>query len=252
MSEALAFHWIWLVIAGPFIGSFLAVVILRWPSGESILTPRSACRHCGHPLGIRELVPIVSWLSTRGRCRYCATPLGFFYPTIELGALLVPVWAVAVLSGWLLWASCLLGWTLLTLAVLDQRYMVLYDHLTLPLIAFGIVVKYLLAPEGVIDHVFGAAGGFVALLAIGWAYRRIRRREGLGLGDAKLTAAAGAWVSWVGLPSVVFLAATFALAVAIVRALFGHPISPDMRIPFGPYLCLATWVVWLHGPLVFG
>ena len=252
MPETLISHWIWPVLAGPFIGSFLGVAILRWPSGESVLTPRSACPHCGHPLRVYNLLPILSWLSTRGRCSHCAAPLGLFYPAIELGALAVPVWAAAMLSGWLLWASCLLGWVLLTLAVLDQRHMVLYNHLTLPLIAAGILVKYFIAPDGTIDHAIGAAGGFVSFLVIGWSYRRVRRREGLGRGDATLAAAAGAWVSWTGLPSMVFLAATLALTVTLVRALLGRPVSPQQRIPFGPYLCLATWVVWLHGPLVFG
>jgi leader peptidase (prepilin peptidase)/N-methyltransferase len=90
----------------------------------------------------------------------------------------------------------------------------------------------------------------VGFALIAWLYRRLRGREGLGLGDAKLLGAGGAWLGWQALPSVVALGAAIALALALAGAAAGGKLSATTRIAFGPYLALAIWVVWLYGPLV--
>jgi leader peptidase (prepilin peptidase)/N-methyltransferase len=72
------------------------------------------------------------------------------------------------------------------------------------------------------------------------------------LGDAKLLAASGAWVSWTGLPSVVLIAALAGLVFAVIRARRGGGIEAAARVPFGTFLCLGTWIVWLYGPLQIG
>lgn len=243
---------IFLILAAPFVGSFLAVLIVRLPEGRPWALARSACPACDRRLGPRDLIPLLSWLLSRGRCRYCGARIGVFYPAVEMAALLIAVWAASQFSGWLLVASCVLGWCLLALAVIDQRHGILPDELTLPLVPLGLVVAWFLNPDFLWAHVLGAALGFAAFAAIAWAYRRLRGMDGLGLGDAKLLAAAGAWLSWSGLASVVLLGAVSALAVVLLRALFGASISAKERIAFGPYLCLAIWVVWLYGPLTFG
>jgi leader peptidase (prepilin peptidase)/N-methyltransferase len=69
------------------------------------------------------------------------------------------------------------------------------------------------------------------------------------LGDAKLLAAGGAWVSWEGLPSVLLLACAAALAWVLMMRWRGVAVTLDRSIPFGPTLCLGTWLVWLYGPL---
>ncbi len=242
-------QWLLAVLAAPFIGSFLGLVVYRLPVGARVVLGRSACPHCNHVHGPRDLVPFVSWLLSRGRCRHCAARISLFYPAIEVGALLVAVWAASALSGWLLWAGCALGWTLLALAVIDQRHLMLPDALTLPLIPAGLGVAYLIAPSLLPDHAIGAAAGFISFVFIGWAYRRLRGREGLGLGDAKLLAAAGAWVSWSGLPGVVLISALGALAAVLLASLAGRPVSLTSQVPFGSFLCAATWLVWLYGPL---
>lgn len=250
MTDPIWTDW-WLpIVAGPFVGSFLGVLITRLPAAEPVIVSRSRCPHCGHTLGPRDLVPLVSWLASGGRCRHCSRSLGFFYPAVELAAALVAGWAALIVSGWPLWATCALGWTLLALAVIDQRHLVLPDELTLPLLVAGLIVAYLLNADAVIDHAVGAVAGFAALFILAIVYRRIRGREGLGLGDAKLLAAAGAWVSWTGLASVVLVASVTALIVVLARLVLGRKIAADEQIPFGPYLCLATWLVWLYGPLV--
>ena len=167
-----------------------------------------------------------------------------------LSALAASVWAAAVLSGWLLWVSLALGGVLLALSVIDIHRQLLMNSLTLPLIPGGLAVAYGVDPNALTGHVIGAVAGFACLVALNWAYQRIRGREGLGFGDCKLLAGAGAWVALPGLPSVVLIAASSALAVILFRSLTGHKVRLEERMPFGPYLCLGTWIVWLHGPLI--
>ncbi len=250
MSLSVASEWIWPVLAAPFIGSFVGVLVLRLPAGQPVGLARSACPHCGTVLGAAELVPLASWIALRGRCRHCHNALGPFYPAIEAAALGIALWAVATLPGPLVWIGCLLGWTLLAASLIDLRHLLLPDVLVLPLIPAGIAVHAVLAPERVPDHAIGAAVGYLGFVAVRAVYAAVRRREGLGLGDAKLLAAAGAWVGWQGLPSVVFLGAMLALAGVVAVRAAGRNVDVTGEIPFGPALALAIWLVWLYGPLV--
>jgi leader peptidase (prepilin peptidase)/N-methyltransferase len=238
------------LLVAPFVGSFLGVVVERLPAGRPVGLARSTCDRCGATLGIRDLIPIFSWLARGGRCRCGETRLDPFYPAIELAAFAVALSAVLVLSGWLLWASLALGWTLLALATIDLRHLMLPDVLTLPLVPAGLAVAWLVDPARLGDHAIGVAAGLVGFALIAWLYRRLRGREGLGLGDAKLLGAGGAWLGWQALPSVVALGAAIALALALAGAAAGGKLSATTRIAFGPYLALAIWVVWLYGPLV--
>ena len=88
MADADAAAW-GAVLAAPFIGSFLGVVVQRLPDGRPIARGRSRCEGCGAALAVRDLVPLFSWLAAAGRCRFCRRPLGWFYPGIELAALAV-------------------------------------------------------------------------------------------------------------------------------------------------------------------
>src|SRR6185312_16038520 len=177
-----ALPWLWPVLAAPFIGSFIALLAIRLPEGEPVLWGRSRCRSCGQALGALDLVPVASWLMARGRCRHCAAPVSAFYPAVELSALAVPLWAMLALPIEQLWASCLLGWGLLALAIIDARHFWLPDRITLPLIALGLIVAAILDRTGLADHVIGAAAGFACFAAIAFIYRRLRGREGLGRG----------------------------------------------------------------------
>lgn len=239
-----------LLLIAPFVGSFLGVVVLRLPRGEGFVTGRSRCTHCAATLGPRDLVPLLSYLASRGCCRHCGARLSLFYPGIELGALAVAGWALWVLpGGWLLWAGAALGWVLLTLAAIDARHFWLPDGLTLPLIPAGLAVAWAVDPGKLPAHAIGAVAGFLAFALLAWAYKRLRGREGLGLGDAKLFAAAGAWVSWSGLASVLLWAALPALAVTLALGLRQGRLSATTKLPFGAYLALGLWLTWLYGPL---
>jgi leader peptidase (prepilin peptidase)/N-methyltransferase len=244
--------WIWPVLLAPVIGSFLGALVTRIEAPASLVLGRSRCDSCGATLAPFELVPIISWLALRGRCGRCAQSIGLFYPVIELAAVAVAVWAATIFSDRLLWISCALGWTLLALAVIDYKYFLLPDFLTLPLIPFGLIVTWASDSPALLDHVIGVVAGFGFIVLLRETYRRLRGREGMGFGDAKLLAASGAFVSWQAIPSVILIASVTALALVLFQKLRGANISLGDRMPFGTFLCFATWIVWLYGALIVG
>jgi len=238
--------WFWAMLAAPFAGSLLGVLVRRLPRGEKVGLARSACETCKTPLGARDLVPLLSYVFLRGRCAYCAAPIGRFHPAMELGALAVPIWGMTVTQGASLGATCLLGWMLLALAVCDAQTFQLPDALTLPLLLFGLATTYGLEPQALTDHALATAIGYVAFRGIAGLYRRLRGRDGLGQGDAKLLAAGGAWLGLAAFPNVVLIAAISGLLLAALMALRGDRLNAQMRLPFGPALALAIWLVWLY------
>jgi len=133
------------------------------------------------------------------------------------------------------------GWTLGLLGVVDLLVLRLPDVLTLPLGVAGLVFAPGLLGTPLVEHLVGAAAGFGALAGLGWAYARLRGRDGLGLGDAKLLAVAGAWLGWRALPSVVVIACAGGLAWAALRLLQRGRAGLEEPIAFGLPLCAAIW-----------
>lgn len=236
-----------LLLAAPFIGSFLGSLVRRVPDGLPIAWARSRCEGCGVGLRARDLVPIFSWLAARGRCRYCGHSLGWFYPGIELAAVAIAGIAVLIDPAEGAWLDCVLGWWLLALGWIDLRRWLLPDVLTLPLILAGLAAAAAFDPDQLAGRALGATLGYVSLMAIAALYRRLRRREGLGGGDAKLLAASGAWLGAAALPQVILFAALSALAAVAGLRLAGVRLGAHSALPFGPFLALATWALWLSG-----
>ena len=130
---------------------------------------------------------------------------------------------------------------LVAIGVIDLRSLRIPDALTLPLIVAGLVLSLLLPGWQSANHLIGAGAGFLLLAMIGEVYFRKRGIEGLGLGDAKLFAAAGAWLGWQGLPQVLLIAAVG----GIVQALVLNGGRRDVPQAFGPWLALGFWLVWV-------
>lgn len=150
------------------------------------------------------------------------------------------------LSTWAI--SLALGLVLTALSVIDFESLRLPDVLTLPLAVAGLLVTWLLVLDDVVWRALAGLGAFLLLFALAQIFRRLRGVDALGLGDAKLFAAAGTWVGYAGLASVLLLASLSALAAAAVAALAGASIDRDTRIPFGPFLAVGLWLTWLYGP----
>ncbi len=236
---------LWPIAAGPFAGSVLGVLVRRLPAGRPVALARSACETCGHVLSPLDLVPVVSFVRQRGRCRHCGAPIAPEHLWIELAATAVATSAVlAGGPGPAVWASCVLGWGLLALAVIDARHYRLPDALTLPLLLAGLAATAWLAPDALTEHAAAAAVGYGGFRAIAIGFRWLRGRDGLGAGDAKLLAALGAWQGLAVLPYTILAAAILGLAFGIARVLLRRATLAD-RIPFGPYLAAGAWLVQL-------
>ncbi len=243
---------VFLAVLGLVVGSFLGTVAARLPKGQSVVFGRSRCDDCGTILRPWQLIPLVGWMLQGGRCHFCKAPISTDYLVIELGAAAVCLWSFALVPPTLLIPSVVLGWSLLVLAVMDWRLLVLSDAVTLPLLGLGLVVARIYWPERLVDHALGVFAGAAVLYGVNTVYRFVRRRSGLGLGDVKLAAAAGAWLGWQALPSVFVEASGAAFVVLLVHRRFGAMIDWHMKVAFGSYLCLGTWIVWLYGPIAWG
>lgn len=229
-------------LAGAIAGSFLSTIILRWPQGRSVLRGRSACDGCGRNLGACDLVPLLSAMIQRGRCRTCGARIDPLHGRMEAACAIIGALAIGGLPelGGVAWA--LLGWLLLTLAILDWRHFWLPDALTLPLAFLGLTVGIWATDVSLPDRVIGAAIGYGALLAIALSYRALRGRDGLGLGDAKLLGALGAWFGWQALPFILLIASILGLAVMLIT---GRAKQRTARVPLGSFLALAVLPAWI-------
>ena len=154
-----------------------------------------------------------------------------------IGALAIGMMPSLEGLGW-----TLMGWILLTLAILDWRHFWLPDALTMPLAFLGFTLGLWTTDVMLMDRVIGAMAGYGSLLVIAIGYRALRGRDGLGLGDAKLLGALGAWFGWQVLPFLLLIAATLGL---IVMVLTGRAKSATARVPLGSFLALAAMPAWL-------
>lgn len=166
------------------------------------------------------------------------------YPVLEISTLVIATVGVTLSQTGYGWITVCLGWYLLALSIIDIRTFLLPDRLTIPLIATGFVYAIVFDHDHVLDHLIGAAAGFVCFAAITYVYRAVRRREGLGLGDAKLFSAAGCWLTWESLPSVLLIVSICALIFVFVTKRGSARLSRE-KIAFGPFLALGFWVVWI-------
>lgn len=240
------------LLVSPFIGSFLSVLVVRLPLGEGVVLGRSHCRNCNKTLGPAELVPLLSWMIQRGKCSACGASVSALYPSMEVAATAVAFWAVTTVPPELAIISILLGWVLLALAVMDARSFFLSDVLTLPLIPLGLAVIWVIDPASLAAHLAATIAGFVLMMAVAWAYEKLRGREGLGLGDAKLMAGAGAWAGLSGLGSVLLIGVCVNAVMLVVQRILGRDIDPSTPVPLGTGLAAGMWLTWLYGPISLG
>ena len=237
-------------VAGAIAGSFLGTLILRWPQGRGVSRGRSACDGCGRLLSAVDLVPLLSALVQRGQCRTCGAAIDPLHGRVEAGCAIIGALALGFAPdlGGVGWA--LLGWLLLTLAVLDKRHFWLPDALTLPLAFLGFTIGLWTTDVAMVDRVIGAVAGYGALLAVTVGYRLLRGRDGLGLGDTKLLGALGAWFGWQALPFILLLAASLGLIAVLAAMALGRAVNGATRVPLGTFLALAAVPGWWAATLL--
>lgn len=166
-----------------------------------------------------------------------------------LAAIVLGGWAGLSFTGPVAVLGALFAVALLLIAVVDAEHYWLPNILTLPLGAAGLAASVFIGPGSLVDHLLGAVIGFAALAGLAALYKRLRGRDGLGGGDARLLAALGAWVGWAGLPSVVVWASLAGLSWVLARVIARRAPSLDTALPYGTYLAIGGWLTWLYGPL---
>jgi leader peptidase (prepilin peptidase) / N-methyltransferase len=270
-------------LLGLAFGSFLNVCLTRWPEGESIVRPASHCRSCGRSLKWWENIPLLSWVALRCRCRTCHAWIGWRYPLVEASVAIL--WASAAWESlstdplhespvaFALMHLAFLGlivffWLLIALAVLDAEHLWLPDWLTWPGIVLGFIdallVKWIAiftySPSNCEKQLISAAGNqllaiFAAallILLIRWTYKLIRKREGIGLGDAKLMAMLAAWLGLSGALLSFFIGVALGSVAALI--VLANPASRAKesnwaltKLPLGTFLCVGGIVSALWG-----
>lgn len=233
-------------VAGLLIGSFIAALTWRWPRARRISAGRSRCDNCDKRLGVRDLVPVFSFLALRGRCRHCGAAIAKRHIAIELAAATIGAVALAAAPGAAGMAGAVFGWAMLALLIFDVEHFWLPDRLTLPLLVVGLVGGLWLDPPAV-DRLIGALAGFAILTVIATGYRWRTGRDGMGGGDPRLLAAIGAWLGWSPLPLVLFAAAALGLLLVAVDRARGQAVTRHSRVAFGALLAASAWLAWLVG-----
>jgi leader peptidase (prepilin peptidase) / N-methyltransferase len=247
-------------LLGLAFGSFLNVCIWRLPRHESVAAGRSRCPECGAAIRARDNVPLLSFLLLRGRCRDCGAAISWRYPAIELAtaALWVLCWLEFGVSvqGIGMAVFCLL---VLGLAAMDAETMLLPNAFTLPGIVLGLIYSGAICGGGwsgrlrcVGASLGWAVCGAILILAIRGLYWLVRRREGMGVGDAKLLAMIAAWLGPANALLAFFLAVVGGAVYGVFLLMFRDP-GPKIRtwgthrLPLGSFLCAAAIYATFEG-----
>ncbi len=231
--ELLPMAYLFTLLVGLAVGSFVNVLIYRIPRGLSIVWPPSHCPVCGHRLAWKDNIPLLSYLILRGRCRYCGARIPLRYPLVEAANALLYLglawrfgFQVFLLFYWAL-ASLILA-----LSLIDLEHHRLPDPLTLSLGLLGLGYQFLRHAwiYGLLGGVVGfLLGGLIYLLAT-WVYGP----DAFGLGDVKYLAAIGIWGGPFAVPVILFLASLLGTLGGLIVAWRRRTLR--VGIPFGPFL----------------
>ncbi len=221
----------------------------------SITKGRSMCVHCRHVLGWHDLIPVISWLMLGGKCRYCKKPISKQYPIIELITAVLFVasyifWPLAFTNyqtiQFILWLGVLVSF--MALIVYDIKWMILPDKLVLITTIGAGLLAFIRITERLDSQSFlNPFWGVVCIAGLFYVLFQISKGKWIGGGDVKLGVSLGLLV---GGPSnallTVFLASVLG-SLAGLPMLLKNRKALHARIPFGPFLIMATIIVFLFG-----
>lgn len=255
-----------LVLLGLCFGSFVNAVVWRIHQQEtvkkkqknlSILNGRSMCPSCKHQLSALDLIPILSWLTLGGKCRYCRKSIPWQYPVVELGLAIVFVvsyiyWPFS-LSGlgiveFAIWLVMLIGF--MVIFVYDLRWMIIPDRVILPLIILAMFFVVVLCIDSAsLRPALDAIVGVLIASGLFYALFQLSGGKWIGGGDVKLGIVIGLIIGG-ALPAVLvlFIASLLGTFVSIPLLVSGS--GRKKKIPFGPFLVIATVIVFIFGQVL--
>ncbi len=236
--------FILVLILGGLWGSFANVCIYRLPQEKSVVSGRSYCPKCKKKIVWYDNIPLISYFLLNGKCRKCKKKISGQYAFVEFLSILsflivYYLYGIALTSVLLM----ILSLSFIIIFFIDLKHFIIPNVLTFSMMALGFVKSFdpNLNPmfPNYINSLIGGIFGYGIIWSIIFFYKQIRKKEGMGLGDAKLMAVIGFWFGWVSIPFVIFLSSVLAL-VMIVPSLIKKTKSMTTEIPFGPYIIAAT------------
>ncbi len=265
--------YIIIAIFGLIVGSFLTVVISRYPTmlqqqwqdecreflnlkedepptKVSLALPGSFCPMCKTPIKFYHNIPVLSYLWLRGKCAHCKRHISALYPSIELLTAitsLVVFWRFGLTDEML--AALFLTYMLIALTFIDFKHQILPDTMTLSALWIGLLFNTMGLYTQLVNAVWGAVIGYLLLWISAWIFLKLRKKQGMGNGDFKMMAMVGAWL---GLNMMIntLLIAVIVGALTSVVLIFFKKISWQRAVPFGPFIALAAWITLLCGPFI--
>ena len=230
-----------IIVLGAIWGSFANVCIYRLPKNKEIIIQSSFCPNCKKKIQWFDNIPILSFVFLSGKCRKCKKSINPTYLTVEF---------LGIISFLLIYLNFGLTITTLLLIILaiffiiiffiDLKHFIIPDSLTFPLMIIGFIKSFdpnlntSIFPN-YINSLIGGIFGYLIIWLIIYFYKKVRRKEGMGLGDAKLLAVMGFWFGWVSIPFIIFISSAVAL-ILMIPSLVNQTRKMSSKIPFGPYM----------------
>ena len=226
-------------------GSFANVCIYRLPKNKSVITGRSSCPSCKKKIIWYDNIPLLSFILLMSKCRFCKNPINSQYFTVEL------ITAISFVSIYYFFGLTLTALLLLILSVffiiiffIDLKHFIIPNELTFPLMIIGFFKSFdpnlnqTIFPN-YINSLIGGVFGYLIIWLIIFFYKKVRKKEGMGLGDAKLLAVVGFWFGWFSIPFTIFMSSVVAL-IFVLPSLINKSRKMSSQIPFGPYIIIAV------------
>ena len=231
-------------ILGSLWGSFANVCVYRLPLKRGVVKGRSFCPKCKKKILWYENIPILSYFLLGGKCSKCKKKISTQYLIVE---------AISIISFLIIYYLFGISLTTILLIILflsfliiffiDLKHYIIPDILTFPMMALGFFKSFdpNLSPifPNYINSLLGGIIGYGIIWLLIIFYKKIRNKEGMGLGDAKLLAVIGFWFGWISIPFVIFLSSVIALII-VIPDLLKKSKKLTSQIPFGPYIIIAT------------
>ena len=228
-------------------GSFANVCIHRIPLNKSVIFARSLCPNCKKTIKWFNNIPLISYLLLKAKCRDCNNKISSEYFVVELTS------AISFTIVYYFYGISITSLLLLILVIffiiiffIDLHHYIIPNELTFPLMIIGFIKSFdpnlnsLLFPN-YINSLIGGVVGYLIIWLIIFAYKKIKNKEGMGLGDAKLLAAIGFWFGWISIPFVLFFSSIIAL-ISALPSLIKKTKNLSSQIPFGPYIVLGITI----------
>ena len=230
-------------IIGSLWGSFSNVCIYRLPNNGNVAKGRSFCPNCKNKIKWFDNIPFFSYLFLKGKCRECSKPISFQYFIVEL------LTAISFVVVFHIYGASITTLLLLILSIffiiiffIDLKHFIIPNELTFPLMIIGFLKSFdpnlnqTIFPN-YINSLIGGLFGYSIIWSIIFFYKKIRKKEGMGLGDAKLMAVIGFWFGWVSIPFTIFISSVVAL-ILVIPSLINQSRKMSSEIPFGPYIII--------------